>query len=688
MLAMKLKASPQPLPVMTAAYGAGGASELNIEFDGVSPNAGFTVRYEREAPYVWANVENRVYTIEYDFRTPIVVSVTDGERTEEYRVEPDGVARSVLLWGDNYYFTTDYGVREKEGRLLAGKFVNLRGGQGLLDSGELYDLETGRQTAGNRDFALHDAPSPLYSFEYDGYTIDTYAGFSVSKRDGQENAIEENIIETPLIYKNGVLAILDPAMPVQRDGFVLDSAGDEEYLSFLENSGSIGHTRDEIKLPDKFINRNIVHMTNNLNSDLPYVLLRYDDWRAYAFNYLTGERVDLNVVDSDMSLLEYAKDYIARPESALGVLADGYLQMKPLLKVMTVHTLTDEMLAAQAQARGDFVEPEPSPDEADGVAGDKTASGGSQEPGEAGAAAGETGLSAAPGTDGAAPGEGADGGDASGVDSGGSLGGGEGAGRDSGALTGSDAPSRDGTGAGEGAAPIDGGTATAALGETGSGKTAGGTDDKDEKTGEDNAQEPAGLEDEEENPGEETASGVQNAQSANEEEQQSADGQDAQGENGQEQQSAGGEGSADGEGSGDGEEAGNGSGAGDGEGSGNGAGTGGGDGTGDGSGTVTEGGLSRPAIIPARSFVPRYDSVEGQYVFYDIAKLLEGEMTPELIATEENRALAAELLGNQRELESGRTRALPKSGAYAVTLVSLAIVVLLVIVFDKRRKTW
>ncbi|MDR1329999.1 MAG: hypothetical protein LBK23_10400, partial [Oscillospiraceae bacterium] len=39
MLAMKLKASPQPLPVMTAAYGAGGASELNIEFDGVSPNA-------------------------------------------------------------------------------------------------------------------------------------------------------------------------------------------------------------------------------------------------------------------------------------------------------------------------------------------------------------------------------------------------------------------------------------------------------------------------------------------------------------------------------------------------------------------------------------------------------------------------------------------------------------------------
>jgi hypothetical protein len=698
LMSLSLKAFPQPLPVVTAVYGAGGASELNIEFDSVNLDAGFTVRYERQAPFAQANIENRVYTVEYDFKTAIVVSVSDGERTDEYRIEPDDVARSVLLWGDNYYYTTDYGVREKEGKLLAGKFVNLRGGQGLLASGELYDLETGSIIAGNREYALHETPSPLYTFYYDGYTIDTYNGFSVSKSGGGEN-----IVEMPMIVKNGALAILEPAMPVQLDGLVFDSADGEEYLSFLENGGSIGHTRNEIEFPDKFRNRDIVHMTNNLNTNLPYVLLRYDDWRVYAFNYLTGERVDLNVVDSDMSLLEYAKDYLARPESALGVLADGYLEMKPLLEVMTLHTLTDEMLAAQGQEKGKAGD-----NETAGENEDKNAEGGAQEDGVA--AAGEQGsvVPAAAGEGGAMTGEGTSAGSAYG--GGGSLGGGDGTGKDSGVQVNSDTPSREGTGTGAGEAPAGDGTATAAFGETGSGRnegTAAGGETKEEdgalpEDGEDDGDEESGETGDSEGskpgngqPGEDNDDGVGDAAAeAGAPGTESTGAGDAAGETGETGETGEAEdgtqpaidgiaGGPDGEGA-EGALAGGGA-----EGAGGAAGAeSGAAGAGGAGGGANGGGLDRPEAKPARNFVPVYDSVEGQYVFLDVAKLLEGEIAPELIATEENRALAAKLLDNQMVLDSGRARALPQSGVYAIVFVSLAIVVLLIVVFDKRRKTW
>jgi hypothetical protein len=75
-------------------------------------------------------------------------------------------------------------------------------------------------------------------------------------------------------------------------------------------------------------------------------------------------------------------------------------------------------------------------------------------------------------------------------------------------------------------------------------------------------------------------------------------------------------------------------------------------------------------------------------VFYDEAKLLAGEAVPAIEATEENTALAAQLLDNYIRAEAGTNRALPKSGIYAIGAVSVTIFVLLIVIFDKRRKTW
>ncbi|MDR2421187.1 MAG: hypothetical protein LBD49_03660, partial [Oscillospiraceae bacterium] len=99
-------------------------------------------------------------------------------------------------------------------------------------------------------------------------------------------------------------------------------------------------------------------------------------------------------------------------------------------------------------------------------------------------------------------------------------------------------------------------------------------------------------------------------------------------------------------------------------------------------------GLVKPEAIPARTFTMAYDDESGQYVFYDVAQLLRGETVPAVTATEETLALAAQLLENHRLIESGRNRELPAAGKFVIVVVSVAIVALLVVIFDKRRRAW
>ncbi|MDR2420723.1 MAG: hypothetical protein LBD49_01280, partial [Oscillospiraceae bacterium] len=441
-LSLELNAIKLPLPVPTV-YGAGGASGLNVEFDREDPDVGFYAKFDDEVPFAQSVIDKRTFTLDYSFDKAVIIVVTDGERTEKYRFEPEALGRTVMLWGDNYYFTTGYGVREKDGRLLGGDFTNLRDGQGVLATGELYDVVTGKLlSAGPIQPGLREETSPIYSFSYDGFRLDVFRNYTVSRApDGSETELP-----MPLAVKNGSLAILDAALPVQYDGLVFDSADGAEYLSFLEDSGRVSDTRSALALPSGFRNYGIVHMTNNLGSDLPYVLVRYDTGHALGFNYLTGEKLDLSVGNSDMSLLEFAKGYVANPNSAIGSLADGYLQMTELREVLTLQSLTDEMLALQGAGESG---------EADenGVGGAETGTGagGGENEGGADGAGGADGVLTEGGTGAGSDGTGAGGGENP------SGAGGTASGVASGAGFGGDEPAGDGQSAANGASDGGGG---------------------------------------------------------------------------------------------------------------------------------------------------------------------------------------------------------------------------------------
>jgi hypothetical protein len=342
---MSMALTPQVLP-RASVYAAGGASGLNIEFDAANPKTYFVVKAAgltlNEEP-----IEARVYTLDYDFVTPLTVEVTDGHTTETYDVEPYSLRRSVMLYEDDYYYTDGLGLRAGSGALLPGGFINLRDGRGLTADGLLYDAATGDPLGTIAvPASLRKEASPLNAFTYGDYRIEAYLNFSVTAADGGKGGVTTK----RLLGANGSMTAADPDVSAVYDSLIYDARDGEEYLSVLDAYGRIADTRAAIKKPEDFKNAGIAHFANNLNSELPYMLVRYENGLIDGFNYLTGEPLAFES-KGDLSLLEYAEDYFSSDNiEPLSEAARGYMNLKPLQRALSVFGLKELLSGIEDEA--------------------------------------------------------------------------------------------------------------------------------------------------------------------------------------------------------------------------------------------------------------------------------------------------------------------------------------------------
>ncbi len=357
---LTVPAQPQVLPVPQM-YAAD-ADKLNIEFDGANENTYFEVMGS-EGLLAQHKVDSRVFTLSYDFKTPLTVKVADGSGQEvNYKVDPAAVAMNVMTWGNDYYYISGSGVQSGHGGLLAGSFVNLAGGKALSSGGTVYNLENGSSTGTVGMIALSEQAVPLYEFSYDGYTVKTYKSFSTSQQ-GDTMAVRD----FRMFVKNGGLTVMDAAVPTVFDGLIIDTAGAEDYMTVLGTGGTLLDLKYPVKTPVDFKNGDIVQMSNNIGASVPYVLVRYRDGSVVAFNYLTGELQMTESAKSDMSLIEYAQDYFsAQGEMPMKDVSDGYIQFSELKEKLIIQ-------AAQDLAEG--TEAEPGTQNTDGGSGSHTSAG-------------------------------------------------------------------------------------------------------------------------------------------------------------------------------------------------------------------------------------------------------------------------------------------------------------------------
>ena len=334
---MDMGAGPQVLPEPD--FYAVGADKLNIEFNEANEYTYYSL-FSGEEQLLMQPIDRRVFTLSYDFRTPLTVRIGDGYGEEaEYAVSPSAVSQNVHTWGSDFYYTTGSGVQSGSSGLLAGGFVNIAAGEALSSSGTVYRLSDGSAVRSVSGISLEQAAEPVFTFNYNGCVIKTYKNFSTSEQ-GSTIAIRD----FRMFVKNGVLTVTDATLPTVFDGMIIDAAGEEDYLTVLGVNGMLIDLKHPIKLPEGFKNSDIVQMSSNIKSTMPYVVVRYKDGSVAVFNYLAGELQTAEMVKSDMSLIEYAQSYFEDNANTLMTnAAQGYLSFVELKDRLMIGGVPEDM---------------------------------------------------------------------------------------------------------------------------------------------------------------------------------------------------------------------------------------------------------------------------------------------------------------------------------------------------------
>lgn len=260
-------------------------------------------------------ITGRVMTFSYDYQTPLTAEVTDGVKSEEYEIDPDELAHSVMVNGDSWYYLTAGGAGTPEG-VKAGEYIHLFNGCALDLDGNIIDLESGSiiGTAGSNGEKLDTVP--LYDWDYAGYELQVYKNFTLSAEPmalSEEDSEEASVLPYQAIVKNGELSLYNAQNPVSPDGWIIDHYQDESFMTVLGEDGKLADIgKDEIKLPDGFQNASIGEISNTAYADAPIVVGRYNSGKVFAFNYLTGENLEVVQNDEDVvNLVDFAKQWIS-----------------------------------------------------------------------------------------------------------------------------------------------------------------------------------------------------------------------------------------------------------------------------------------------------------------------------------------------------------------------------------------
>ncbi|MDR2106097.1 MAG: hypothetical protein LBP24_01660 [Coriobacteriales bacterium] len=339
-------------------------SEGAAEGDGSTGEAedGLIAGFPADAVLFNSALENRTYSFNYDFTTPLTVLVNQDGVITSFGVDPQGLRRSVMVYGDALYHVTASGVQSSVSGLLPGTYLHLQNGEALAEGGVVFDLATGSIARHVGDFTLaKGSPLPLFETSAEGVALKAFKNYT-QVGDGGVQPMR-------MVASDGTLFPVDPALPVVHDALLAgvksggaaaaansgsgDSGGSSgssgssadfgsepesassdsdavgsTYLTVLDDEGMLVDTQAALVYPKNFSASGIAEMTNNLATNRSLVMVRYANGKVLAFDYLSGETVELVDAAGDESFADYANRFFAKePVSKLAGLSTGYLNL-------------------------------------------------------------------------------------------------------------------------------------------------------------------------------------------------------------------------------------------------------------------------------------------------------------------------------------------------------------------------
>lgn len=163
----------------------------------------------------------------------------------------------------------------------------MHNGMALAANGDVYDVMQGTVSRKAGGVSLLSQVTPYDKVLYGEDLIETYYGYSVTN-----GVVREGM---RLLVRGDELFAVSARMSDALD-YILVGSEKGEYTTVLSQGSLLDLTGPIIAIPDAFQNIDIAQMTNNLNSDSCYVVVRYADGAVAGFNYMTGEMLPIETV--------------------------------------------------------------------------------------------------------------------------------------------------------------------------------------------------------------------------------------------------------------------------------------------------------------------------------------------------------------------------------------------------------
>ena len=270
---------------------------INLEFDRISNGLSFT--YQKGDMEETVNVEKRVYTLNYDYSTDIVIKIRNAYEEKTINLTKDDLRRTISIYDSKYYYIKDNKLYEQN-NLIIENVRHIYKNLVLLDNGSIYNLSTNEIQTPISSSNLIVGDKPLYQATVDGVMMSTYYNFTeVIDKDSNSN-----IRGNQIIYKNGYLYTVD-ASDKDMSSVIVNTYNGSEYQIALGFDKEVYSYKTSLNLNSSFINSNIKEIYSDFDNNLPIIMIMYDNGEVLVLNYYNGEKLYDNGQKQDISLIDY-----------------------------------------------------------------------------------------------------------------------------------------------------------------------------------------------------------------------------------------------------------------------------------------------------------------------------------------------------------------------------------------------
>jgi hypothetical protein len=275
-------------------------NKINIEFDNTDDNLAFKYNINNELSENY-EINKKVFTFEYDFKTPFSIEITNGVSVEAKEIKPEDITRKVMTNKDSYYYIKD-GIIKTKDKNIPGNYINIYNNRAIDTEGKIYNVIDNSKTEEKVEgLKLLQEVIPMFEFDYDNSKIKTYNNFTL---------VDDELVPNIQMYvKNNELEAIDSSLDYVKDSVIIDNYGNNKYLAILGKDGVIYNLKTPIKMPEDFKNKDIKYITNNIEKNNNTILVYYKNGSVYGFDYVTGEKIFEDMVKENISIFEYITKY-------------------------------------------------------------------------------------------------------------------------------------------------------------------------------------------------------------------------------------------------------------------------------------------------------------------------------------------------------------------------------------------